>query len=189
MEPSQEHKGAGAEMASPERANERAQSELMVACAAGKLADVKRLLTAGVDPNHVNAFGETPLTYAVAARRSSVVYHLLSKGADVELPPRPAWSPLMYAAATGNQHVAAALLHYGADVLRRDAEGRSPIELARSAGHFKCAAFLELRSIFAVVLDEVRRPEPVLRTRGNSEGSLSARYPMLRNGARSLMAG
>ncbi|MBN2576177.1 MAG: ankyrin repeat domain-containing protein [Deltaproteobacteria bacterium] len=158
METNQEHGDVRVDAPSTDAASMCAQqSELMVACAAGKLDVVRRLLDAGVDVNHVNAFGETPLTYAVAAQRSAVVSHLLAKGADIELPSRPAWSPLMYAAATGNHHILATLIGWGADVARRDLEGRLPVELARSAGHFRCASLLELRGMLSVVVEELRR--------------------------------
>jgi len=129
-------------------------SELMVACAMGKLAVVKRLVAGGANPNCVNVFGETPLTYAVAAGRQSVVRYLLAKQADVELPHRPGWSPLMYAAATGNHRILAILIQHGADVSRQDHAGRAAVAIARDAGHFRCVATLDLRTLLA----EAHRP-------------------------------
>lgn len=126
------------------------QSELMVACATGELASVKRLVAAGADLNRVNAFGETPLTYAVAAGRQAVVRYLLSQGADVERPSRPGWAPLMYAAASGNHRILVILIDHGADLSRQDAAGRSAVEVARGGGHFRCASTLELRLMLAL---------------------------------------
>ena len=137
------------------------QSELMVACAAGKLGVVRRLLAAGVDPNHLNEFGETPLNYAVAAQAKRVVAYLLSRGANIELPAPPAWTPLMYAAAVGNFEVLNLLLGKGADPKRQDRDGRTPADLARTAGHFRCAALLDLRTSLAKTVEEIQRlPSP-----------------------------
>jgi uncharacterized protein len=119
------------------------ESELMVACAAGWLHVVRRLLAAGVDANHVNEQGETPLTYASTWGHETVVACLLAKGAKVDYPAEPAWTPLMYASSRGNRRVIMALLINGADILRRDKLGRTASDLARNAGHLDCAALIK----------------------------------------------
>jgi ankyrin repeat protein len=127
---------ASGEMHTPE-------SELMVACAAGWLHVVRRLLAAGVDANHVNPQGETPLTYASMWGHETVVACLLAKGAAVDHPAAPAWTPLMYASSRGNRRVVLALLINGADILREDKMGRTAGELAKNAGHLDCAALIK----------------------------------------------
>jgi ankyrin repeat protein len=151
------------------------QSELMVACAMGKLALVRRLLAAGAEVNQINALGETPLTYAVAAGRRAVVRLLLAQGADLELPPPPAWSPLHYAAAVGDDRMIRTLLDAGAAVLRRDRKGRSAVDIARDKGHFRCAATIELRVFLAVAIDRSQRAAASLRRRNRVELSSPAR--------------
>jgi uncharacterized protein len=118
------------------------ESELMVACAAGWLHVVRRLIAAGVDANHVNQQGETPLTYAATWGHESVVACLLAKGAKVDLPAQPGWSPLMYAAARGNRRTVLALLINGADVLRQDRQGRTAADLAKNGGHLESVALI-----------------------------------------------
>jgi ankyrin repeat protein len=152
------------------------QSELMVACAAGKLTVVRRLLAAGAELDYINAFGETPLTYAVAAQREGVARHLLAQGANVELPQRPAWSPLLYAAATGNLPLLSALLDKGADVTRLDHEGRSAVDIARKAGHFRSVALLELRMALATTMDGVRQAEATTRASARGRDTSHLRH-------------
>jgi ankyrin repeat protein len=119
------------------------ESELMVACAAGWLYVVRRLIGAGVDTNHVSVQGETPLTYAATWGHESVVACLLAKGAKVDSPPEPAWTPLMYAASRGNRRIVLALLINGADPQRRDWDGRTAMDLARNAGHLDCVSLIK----------------------------------------------
>jgi uncharacterized protein len=119
------------------------ESELMVACAAGWLHVVRRLIATGVDANYVSEQGEMPLTYAATWGHESVVACLLAKGAKVDGPTEPAWSPLMYAASRGNRRVVLALLINGADPQRRDKNGRTAADLARNAGHMDCVALMK----------------------------------------------
>jgi ankyrin repeat protein len=154
------------------------QSELMVACVAGKLGVVRRLLAAGVDPNHVNEFGETPLTYAVAAQAKRVVALLLSRGANIELPATPSWSPLMYAAAVGNFEVLNLLLNKGADPKRQDRDGRTPAVLAKTAGHFRCAALLDLRTSLAQTVEQIQQPSSPPAELSNAERPQPPRQPV-----------
>ena len=118
------------------------ESELMVACAAGWLHVVRRLIAAGLDPNHVSEQGETPLTYAATWGHETVVACLLAKGAKVDSPPSPAWTPLMYASFRGNRRIVLALLINGADPQRRDRRGCTAVDLAKSAGRLHCASLI-----------------------------------------------
>jgi uncharacterized protein len=119
------------------------ESELMVACAAGWLHVVRRLIAAGVDVNHVNEQGESPLTYAATWGHESVVACLLAKGAKIDLPAEPAWSALMYAASRGNRRIVLALLINGADATRKDKNGRTAADLAKNGGHVECASLIK----------------------------------------------
>ena len=119
------------------------ESEMMVACAAGWLHVVRRLIAGGVDANHVNEQGETPLTYAATWGHEAVVACLLAKGAKVDHPSAPSWTPLMYAASRGNRRVVLALLINGADILREDKLGRTAADLAKNAGHMDCASLMK----------------------------------------------
>jgi ankyrin repeat protein len=119
------------------------ESELMVACAAGWLQVVRRLIANGIDANHVNEQGETPLTYAATWGHEAVVACLLAKGAKVDHPVELAWTPLMYAASRGNRRIVLALLINGADVLRHDRNGRTAADLAGNAGHLDCASLIK----------------------------------------------
>ncbi len=118
------------------------ESELMVACAAGWMQVVRRLIASGMNANYLNEMGETPLTYAATWGHESVVACLLAKGAGVDGPAEPAWTPLMYAAARGNRRIVLALLINGADPLRRDKNGRNAADLAQKAGHADCATLI-----------------------------------------------
>lgn len=153
-------------MESPDQgwsAKRRAQSRLMVACAAGWRRTVERLLAKGVDANHVNEDGETPLTYAAAWKRGSVIDCLLANGAVPDLPSQSGWTPLMYAALVGDETSVVALLDAGADVSRRNAVGRSAAELAAAAGHVRCAWLILSRTAASRGGDVRSRPIPAAR--------------------------
>lgn len=131
------------EVFAPLRDGHVPESELMVACAAGWLHVVRRLIASGVDANHVNQQGETPLTYAATWGHEAVVACLLAKGAKVDHPLEPGWTPLMYAAFRGNRRIVLALLINGADLARQDRNGRTAADLAKSAGHLDCASLIK----------------------------------------------
>jgi len=57
--------------------------EIQVAAYAGRLDDVKQLLSEGVDINSKDKAGWTPLIAAASAGRKDVVSYLLENGADV----------------------------------------------------------------------------------------------------------
>jgi hypothetical protein len=144
-------------------ASGKAQSRLMVACAAGWRQTVERLLAKGVDANHVNEDGETPLTYAAAWKRGSVVDCLLANGAVPDLPSQSGWTPLMYAALLGDETSVVALLDAGADGARQDSLGRSAAELAATAGHARCAWIIRSRAISWRASEGRVRPAPASR--------------------------
>jgi uncharacterized protein len=125
------------------RRKQNQQTPLMVACVAGHMALVRRLVASGHDVNFVNQEGETALTFAVVWNQEQVVRYLLAKGADTELPKKPDWSPLMYAAFEGDEQTVLALIRRGADLSRRDLHNRSAADLARTAGHEGCATLIE----------------------------------------------
>jgi len=152
-------------------ANGKAQSRLMVACAAGWRQTVERLLAKGVDANHVNEDGETPLTYAAAWKRGSVIDCLLANGAVPDLPSQSGWTPLMYAALVGDEPSVVALLDAGADGTRQDSLGRSAAELATTAGHARCAWLIRSRMISWRI--SVRRTRPMPPARRNAYHSPS----------------
>ncbi len=68
---------------------------LVNAAIAGDIAEVKRCLSLGANPNALASNGETALIMAAAYFRESVVEVLISSGADPSLPENEGFDSLM----------------------------------------------------------------------------------------------
>ncbi|MGI9297669.1 MAG: ankyrin repeat domain-containing protein [Gammaproteobacteria bacterium] len=77
---------------------------LFAAFKAGDVAEVKRLLDAGADPNAANKNGLTALMLAVLREYAEVVKMLLSAGADPNAS-KPGFNALHLAEAGGNSEI------------------------------------------------------------------------------------
>jgi ankyrin repeat protein/beta-lactamase regulating signal transducer with metallopeptidase domain len=94
---------------------ERSKS-LHQAAADGDLAQVKELLSSGLDVNAKDNVGETPLHRSARAGHKDVVELLLGKGAKVDAGDASSLTPLYYASLHGHEDTVDLLLAKDADV-------------------------------------------------------------------------
>ncbi len=80
------------------------------------VAQVKRLLRAGANPNEANDYGATPMSLAAEVGNTQIIETLLAAGASPESPNQDGQTALMLVARTGNLEAAKALLRHGANV-------------------------------------------------------------------------
>jgi len=119
------------------RLTDQAQS-LHRAVADHNIAQVKSLLSQGVDVNGKDETGDTPLHYAAKLTRSAgrdVCELLIARGASVNATNKVGWTPLHEAVEFGNLEVVKLLIADGADLNTRDRSDRTPLSLADAAGH------------------------------------------------------
>lgn len=134
------------EMANSIRRTTREQNKpvkkLVEAAMYGKLAQVQKLITSGVDVNSISACGRTALSLAIQGGYIPVIKALLDAGADPNLPDEtdnglPDTSPLMNAAitffATNRVAMVNFLIQRGVNVNQQDANGKTALMYA--VGH------------------------------------------------------
>ncbi|HUO68102.1 MAG TPA: ankyrin repeat domain-containing protein [Gammaproteobacteria bacterium] len=89
----------------------------------GDLAEVRRLLDAGADPNLANEYGASPMGLAADVANTEILNRLLEAGADADSPNQDGQTALMAVARSGNVAAAKALLEHGATVDARESFG------------------------------------------------------------------
>jgi ankyrin repeat protein len=82
---------------------------LIDAIRSGDLAQAKKLLDEGADPNEVGADGQTALMHAAGAGQTKLVERLLDAGAEPSLEDETGETALLKAAALGQRNVYALL--------------------------------------------------------------------------------
>ena len=109
--------------------------DLFDAVMAGKLADIKRLVQAGVK---VNARKDhfTPLMFAALQGNVKIAEHLIKHGADINARNDIGQTALMIAAVGGHKLIIQQLIVAGADIKAVDNNKRGPIAWAASRGDF-----------------------------------------------------
>ena len=113
------------------------------AARAGNLAEVKRQLTWGVNPNSRTFwYLDTPLHMAAAYGNVRVVELLIEKGADVTQDNEGGETPLHYASKHGHTKVMKILLEHGADVSYKGTGCGTPLQWAARNGQIKAAELL-----------------------------------------------
>jgi ankyrin repeat protein len=85
----------------------------------GKVGQVKKLLSDGVNVNACVSENGTALIAASIGGHLKIVKLLLRKGADVNAGTREGWTPLMCAARQGHVEIVSLLIDHGADVNAR----------------------------------------------------------------------
>ena len=115
------------------------------ALARGDLAEARRLLDGGVDPNATYVDGYTALMMTASADSRQAVTLLLNAGADPDQTTPGGKTALMIAASHGHLAVVEALLQAGADPALRDREGADALEMAGDAGHDEVVERLRTR--------------------------------------------
>lgn len=91
-------------------------ADLIAACRAGKLDEVKTLLAGGALPNGADELGRRPLLAAVAGGHAEIARLLLQRGASPEVKGPEGRTPLGMAAAAGDLGLVRILLRAGANV-------------------------------------------------------------------------
>ena len=98
---------------------------LMHAVYHGELAEIKRLLAGGINPNLTDNFGWTALISAALKGQTEAVKALLKNGAKPNLEDNNGRTALMWAASTGQAETAKILLDNGANPDIKDKEGKT----------------------------------------------------------------
>jgi ankyrin repeat protein len=89
----------------------------------GDVAEVRRLLDEGADPNLPNEYGASPMSLAAEVANTEILNRLLEAGADADSPNQDGQTALMAVARTGDVAAAKALLEHGATVDARESFG------------------------------------------------------------------
>lgn len=137
---------------SPNAANDRGLTLLILAAATGKARHVEALLANGANPNSADPRGLTPLMYAAAKGQETIVRQLLDHDASADRASLRGLTALMFAASEGHSLVLRALLEGGANPERIDDDARTALLYAASGGHTAC-----VRSLLAHGADPTAR--------------------------------
>jgi DivIVA domain-containing protein len=117
--------------ASPDAANPKGETPLMVAAYHGDSKIARALLEAGADPNiKEKEWGVTALMYASFKGNLTIVEMLLNKKADPDIRNREGWTALMCAAFDGHPKTVQLLIKKGADPYLKTVDGWTAYELA-----------------------------------------------------------
>src|SRR5713226_5925403 len=115
---------------------------LIVAEKKGDLAQTRRLLREGYDPNGRDGDGMTALMWAAAKGHRKLVEILLGQGADPNAQDSTSQNALHHAVAGEHGRVVHALVEGKADVNARDHDDCSPFDLAVLAEDYATAKYL-----------------------------------------------
>jgi len=111
-------------------------SKLSEAVMSGNLAEITRLVQAGVSVNERKQDGFTPLMLAASRGNMKITEYLIGQGADLNLRNDIGQTALLIAAAGGHKSVIEQLVVAGADVKAVDDSKRNAIAWAASRGDF-----------------------------------------------------
>jgi ankyrin repeat protein len=118
---------------------------LVHAAAFGHVAQIRRLVDAGVDPNESEGTDQrTPLQWAARNGHAAAIAVLLAVGSRVDGLDDQGGTALTAAAEKGHEQAVDALLAAGADVNRATTRGHTPLHLATYWGHARATASLLL---------------------------------------------
>lgn len=102
---------------------------LLESAARNDLEDVKRLLSAGVNPDVTNEDGLTALHQCCIDDNEEMLKLLLEFGALVNARDTELWTPLHAAATCGHVHLCRYLIDKGAELLAVNADGNMPYDI------------------------------------------------------------
>jgi ankyrin repeat protein len=123
------------------KSNRSGSSELLSATRQGDVAEMKRFLISGADPNaEVN--GDTPLVIAATCGKREPVILLLEHGAEVDRRDAIGTTPMFAATLNGNEEVVSALIAKGAEVDAKLPNGVTAIEMAELKSYANIAKML-----------------------------------------------
>ena len=104
---------------------------LLKASEVGDLAECKRLIARGANPNSQDGYLQTALHYAAWKGQNEVAELLITKMRSPDAFDKYKNSPLHYAASCGHLDVVELLVSKGADVQAKDKGGLTPIDYAK----------------------------------------------------------
>ena len=104
--------------------------QLQAACSDENIQDVKLLLDANSDVNHVSSAGHTPLHIAVAKSNIDIVTLLLDLSSDVNCKTFEGKTPLHVAVDKGEETIVQKLLSKNTDASLKDASGNTSLHIA-----------------------------------------------------------
>ena len=123
-------------MAKNSERNDPRLVELLSACRKGNLANVRRLLNAGLSPNEIapgDATMDTAVSAAVYAQGAAILRVLAAAGADLDA--GHSYTPLVTTAGWRHLPLVLALIEGGANVNQADSSGTTPLRAAVLGGH------------------------------------------------------
>lgn len=113
----------------PEKANEFSKS-LLQAAAEGDIAQIKSLLSKGVEINTRDERGLTPLHHAASSGHNDIVELLIAKGAETNSKDKWGYTPLYYAIWSQHKDIVKLLVAKGADVSLKPEKDYPPLHYA-----------------------------------------------------------
>ncbi|CAN0047710.1 unnamed protein product [Lampetra planeri] len=116
-----------------------------------RLANLRKLLKTGINPDLPNDDGQTPLFMAAITGQSQAVEQLLHCGADPNRRSEDGATPMHAAAFSGCVPLLLAMLGAGGDLRLHDRGGRSPADWAAEAGPRNQSQQHESRSLISAV--------------------------------------
>lgn len=119
-----------------------ADGELLAAAAAGRAADVSRLIAAGADLDSRDPQGQTPLLLAVAGNHVAIAKALLAAGADLNAQAANRDTPWLLAGASGRAEIIAAMLPLKPDLTIRNRYGGNAMIPACERAHVETVKLL-----------------------------------------------
>lgn len=126
-------------MASPASASD---SGLLAAAAAGRTAEVSRLIATGATLDARDAQGQTPLLLAVAGNHVAIAKALLAAGADLNAQAANRDTPWLLAGASGRAEIVAAMLPRRPDLSIRNRYGGNALIPACERAHVETVRLL-----------------------------------------------
>jgi ankyrin repeat protein len=119
------------------------ETVLMSAVRSNRLEAVKKLLSAGADPNAVQkSKGQSALMWAANQQNLEITRALLANNAALDLKSAAGSTALMFAARGGNIELTKLLLDAGEDINASSADGSTPLLIATVRGHADLAQYL-----------------------------------------------
>ncbi|MEW6350719.1 MAG: ankyrin repeat domain-containing protein [Thermodesulfobacteriota bacterium] len=116
--------------------------QVLAAANRGDLAQVRRLLDKGADPNAKDAIGNMVLGEAAFSGNLDLVKFLIDQGSDVKAKRPDGQTVLMCAAIGGNPQVVRLLVEMGLDVNAKTSGGETALMWASMGGRLEAVKYL-----------------------------------------------
>lgn len=118
------------------------QASLLDAAAAGRTAEVSRLIAAGADLEARDAQGRSPLLLAVAGNHVAIAKALLAAGANINAQAANRDTPWLLAGAAGRAEIVAAMIPLKPDLAIRNRYGGNALIPACERAHVETVKLL-----------------------------------------------